>query len=88
MDIDGASPQFTLTCVSTGGPATNVTWFKDSTIPISNGSRTVLVNAATAEYIHTLNVTEGEVNYTCTVANNKPSIASATREGDVTFNRK
>ena len=88
VDIDGASPQFTLTCVSTGGPATNVTWFKDSTIPISNGSRTVLVNAATAEYIHTLNVTKGEGNYICTVANNKPSIASSTREGDVSFIHK
>ena len=87
MDIDGASPQFTLTCVSTGGPATNVTWTKDSTTPVTNGSRTVLVNATTAEYIHTLNVTGDEGNYTCTVANNKPSKASATREGDVASRR-
>ena len=85
MDTDGASPQFTLTCVSTGGPATNVTWTRDSTIPVTNGSRTVLVSATKAEYIHTLNVTGAEGNYTCTVANNKPSNASATREGDVAF---
>ena len=85
VDIDGASPQFILTCVSTGGPATNVTWLKDSTISVTNGSRTVLVNATRAEYIHTLNVTEGEGNYTCTVANNKPSYASVNRKGDVAF---
>ena len=88
MDIDGASPQFTLTCVSTNGPATNVTWTRDSTILVTNGSRTVLVNETTAEYIHTLNVTGAEGNYTCTVANNKPSCASATREGDVAFIHK
>ncbi|CAI8015210.1 hypothetical protein GBAR_LOCUS9453, partial [Geodia barretti] len=29
-DINGASPQFTLTCISTGGPATNVTWTRDN----------------------------------------------------------
>ena len=87
MDIDGTSPLFILTCVSTGGPATNVTWTRDSTSPITDGSRTVLVNATTAEYIHTLNVTGGEGNYTCTVANNKPSNASQFREGDATFIR-
>ena len=88
VDIDGASPQFTLTCVSTGGPATNVTWTTDSTSPVTDGSRTVLVNTKRAEYIHTLNVTRAEGNYTCTVANNKPSNASATREGDAAFNHK
>ena len=88
MDIDGVSPQFNLTCVSTGGPATNVTWTRDSIILVTNGSRTVLVNAASAEYIHTLNVTGAEGNYTCTVANNKPSNASATREGDAAFIHK
>ena len=88
MDIDETSLQFTLTCVSTGGPATNITWIRDSTIHVTNGSRTVLVNAARAEYIHTLNVTEAEGNYTCTVANNKPSSASATREGDAAFIHK
>ena len=29
-ELDGASPQFTLTCISTGGPATTVTWTRDS----------------------------------------------------------
>ena len=73
VDIDGANPQFTLTCISTGGPATTVTWTRDSTT-VSEGSETVLQNPTTAEYLHTLKVT-GDIKgkYTCTVANNKPS---------------
>ena len=80
LDIDGASPQSTLTCISTGGPATTVTWTRDST-PVAEGNQTVLVNPITAEYLHTLNVT-GDIKgrYTCTVANNKPSTSSATIE--------
>ena len=80
MDIDGASPQFTLTCISTGGPATTVTWTRDSTT-VTEGSETVLLNPITAEYLHTLKVT-GDIKgrYTCTVANNKPSTSSATIE--------
>ena len=73
-DLNGASPQSTLTCISTGGPATTVTWTRDNVI-ITEGTETVLINAVTANYTHTLNVTK-EGLYTCTVANNKPSIAS------------
>ena len=50
---DGASPQFTLTCISTGGPATNVTWTRDSDT-VTEGTETVLDNRTTAEYTHTL----------------------------------
>ena len=80
VDSDGASPQFILTCISTGGPATTVTWTRDST-PVTEGNETVLQNPITAEYLHTLKVT-GDIKgvYTCTVANNKPSNASATME--------
>ena len=80
VDIDGASPQFILTCISTGGPATTATWTRDST-PVTEGNETVLLNSITAEYLHTLKVT-GDIKgrYTCTVANNKPSNASATME--------
>ena len=68
----------TLTCISTGGPATTVTWTRDSVI-ITEGTATVLNNAVTAQYTHTLTVTEilGGL-YTCTVTNDKPSTASAT----------
>ena len=67
--------QLTLTCISTGGPATTVTWTRDSTT-VTQGTQTVLNDPVTAQYTHTLTVTTaGE--YTCTVANNKPSNASA-----------
>ena len=65
----------TLTCISTGGPATTVTWTRDSTT-VTEGNGSLLNNAVTAQYTHTLNVTTlGE--YKCTVANSKPSTASA-----------
>ena len=61
----------TLTCISTGGPATTVTWTRDSTT-VTEGTETVLNDPVTAQYTHTLTVTAGG-EYTCTVANNKPS---------------
>ena len=68
--------EFTLTCVSTGGPATTVTWTRDSTT-VTQGTQTVLNDPVTAQYTHTLTVTGalGGV-YTCTVANYKPSRAA------------
>ena len=66
----------TFTCISTGGPATTVTWTRDSVEVVGN---TMLDDPVTAQYTHTLTVTEILVGlYTCTVANNKPSTASAT----------
>ena len=79
--------QFTLSAISTGGPATTVTWMRNSVV-ITGGpeqeSQSILNNTETAEYIHSLtvkveylhtfNVSErlGGV-YTCTVSNRKPS---------------
>ena len=74
-DLNGASPQFTLTCISTGGPATTVTWTRDSTT-VTQGTQTVLNNPVTAQYTHTLTVTVSGA-YTCIVSNAKPSTASA-----------
>ena len=75
-DLNGESPQFTLTCTSTGGPATTVTWTRDS--ETVSGGTTVLDNPVTAQYIHTLNVT-GRLGgqYQCTVSNSKPSSVTA-----------
>ena len=72
-DLNGASPQFTLTCISTGGPATTVTWTRDSTT-VTEGTKTLLNDSVTAQYTHTLTVT-GKLPglYRCTVTNNKPS---------------
>ena len=71
-----------LTCVSTGGPATNVIWTRgndeDNLVPVSeNTSVSVLVHATTAQYIHTLNVSGTKLPgvYGCSVSNNKPSSA-------------
>ena len=76
-DLNGASPQFTLTCISTGGPATTVTWTRDSDT-VTEGTETVLDDRVTAQYTHTLTVT-GRLGgvYTCTVANDKPSEAQS-----------
>ena len=67
-DLDGTSPQFTLTCISTGGPATTVTWTRDS-VTVTEGTESVLTDPVTANYTHTLT---GRLRglYTCTVANN------------------
>ena len=78
-DLNGASPQFTLTCISTGGPATTVTWTRDSITVITEGNETVLNNPETAQYTNTLTVTgRWPGHYTCTVENNKPSTDSKT----------
>ena len=72
-DLDGGTPQFTLTCISTGGPATTVTWTRDSTM-VTEGTETVLDDPVTARYMHNLTVT-GRLGglYVCAVDNNKPS---------------
>ena len=51
-DLNGAIPQFTLTCICTGGPATTVTWTRDSTT-VTEGTETVLNDPVTAQYTHT-----------------------------------
>ena len=75
-DLNGESPQFTLTCTSTGGPATTVTWTRDS--GTVSGGMTVLDDPVTAQYTHTLTVT-GRLGgqYQCNVSNNKPSDGTA-----------
>ena len=72
-----AGDQFILTCISTGGPATTVTWTRDSAT-LTEGTETVLNNPVTAQYTHTLTMT-GRLGglYTCTVSNNKPSSDSS-----------
>ena len=76
-DIQEDNLQFTFTCISTGGPATTVTWTRNSDI-VTEGNVSVLDDPETAQYTHNLTVT-GRLGgiYTCTVANDKPSEASA-----------
>ena len=75
-DLNGDNPQFTFTCTSTGGPATTVTWTRDS--ETVSGGMTVLDDPVTAQYTHTLTVT-GRLGgqYQCSVNNNKPSTTTA-----------
>ena len=85
-DLNGDSFQFTLTCTSIGGPATTVTWTRDSeTVSESSGGMTALDDPKTAQYTHTLTVT-GRLGgqYQCDVSNNKPSnaIANLTVQGE------
>ena len=76
-DLSGDSPQFNVTCISIGGPATTVTWTRDS-VPVAGMSQTVLEDIVTAQYTHTLTVI-GRLagHYTCNVSNDKPSSDSA-----------
>ena len=86
FDLNGDSPQFTFTCISTGGPATTVTWTRDS--ETVSGGMTVFNNPVIAQYTHTLTVTGRLVGqYQCKVANTKPSEAAANFavEGDEMF---
>ena len=73
--------EFTLTCTSTGGPATTVTW-----TPMGNDV-TQLQNTVSATYTHTLTVA-GRVpgEYTCSVSNDRGTATrSITVQGMWTF---
>ena len=64
-DLNGGSPKFTLTCISTGGP---VTWTRDN-VGVTEGTKTVL------QHIHTLTVTGKQSGlYKCTVNNNTTAL--------------
>ena len=72
-------PVFTLTCVSTGGPATTVTWTRDGAAATGDTSQTV-TGMLTATYVNTLTVT-GRLpgNYQCSVTNDKSTAVRALR---------
>ena len=72
-------PVFTLTCVSTGGPATTVTWTRDGAAVTGDTSQTV-TGMLTATYVNTLTVT-GRLpgNYQCSVTNDKSTAVRALR---------
>ena len=80
-ELNATTPTFTLTCISTGGPATTVSWTvnnsavtEDSTHNITSQ---VLTDTVNATYNHTLMVTGRLVGeYQCSVSNNKPSSSS------------
>ena len=82
-------PVFILTCVSTGGPATTVTWTRDGTILSYDANHMftkTVTNTLTATYNNTLTVTGREPgSYTCSVANVRtapPATASLNVAGE------
>ena len=75
-ELTAVEPQFTLSCNSTDGPATSVIWTRGSDT-VGKGT-TVLNDAVTAHYTHTLTVT-GRLGgvYVCTVSNSISTTASS-----------
>ena len=71
----------TLTCTSTGGPTTTVSWTVNNHTVTEDSAHhitsQILTDPVTATYTHTLTVTGRLVGeYKCNVSNNKPSTAS------------
>ena len=80
---------FNLTCVSTGGPATTVTWTRDGAAvyyDVNHVLTQTVTDELTATYSNVLTVTGREPgNYTCSVTNNRtaqPATASLTVAGE------
>ena len=68
--------EFILTCNSSGGPPTTVTWTRDSkTINDTETVKTDIVDVVAAQYTHTLTGRQTGL-YTCTVTNEVSSESS------------
>ena len=73
-DLNGDSPQFTITCVSVGGPAGCVVWRRQKEIIPNANTTSALINPAEGRYVHNLTVSGRHGGaYSCSVANNKPA---------------
>ena len=77
LETSRTSTQLNITLITTGGPATTVTWTRGSDI-VTEGNVTVLDDQVSAQYTHTLTVTEMTsypllYMYSCSVSNNGPS---------------
>lgn len=73
----GSPLKFTITCISSGGPATNVTWTRYSVV-ITEGTESILVHPKNATYHHTLTDSYGG-EYECYVSNKLSLPASSGR---------
>ena len=77
-ELNATTPTFTLTCTSTGGPATTVSWTVNNHTVTEDSAHNitsqVLIDAVNAIYNHTLAVTGRlEGRYECRVSNIKSS---------------
>ena len=67
---------FTLICITIGGPATTVTWTRDSTT-VTEGTETVLDNGTLSQFTHTLLVPERKTGlYRCIIANSVSKVSA------------
>ena len=71
-ELNASTPVFTLTCTSTGGPATTVSWTRNGTV-LSDISQ-IVTNTQTGTYENTLRVAmRGVGTYVCDVSNSRSS---------------
>ena len=76
-DLSADSPSSSITCLSTGGPVTDITWLRNNVLLPSESadyttSRAVM-DTEEGTYASVLTVSTGQLlpgNYTCTVSNN------------------
>ena len=76
-DVTYESPVQTLVCTSTGGPATSVTWSRDNTPLVVDGTTyehsQIIMNTHTATYQNRLRIVDKSASlsgmYTCSVGN-------------------
>ena len=82
-DFDVNNPQFTVTCVSSGGPVDCVLWKHNENIIVNPNTSSTLIDAVDGRYVHTLILNEHEDAhglYNCTLFSNKPDSISQTTE--------
>ena len=84
--VSSSPVQFTLTCTSTGGPATSVTWTRDGVNVTYDSAhvltQTVVDTGRSAQYNNTLTVTVLEGGrYQCTVSNVISTVQSPVLSG-------
>ena len=91
-ELDSTTPTFTLTCTSTGGPVTTVTWMRDGEVLTENGNYNItswmLLHPENATYTHTLTVSGRLVGeYECNVSNiwTPSSSRNLTVEGELVY---
>ena len=72
--MNGDSPQFTLTCVSVGGPVGCVVWRLHKEVLPNPNTTSTLIDAEDGVYMHNLTVSKVTGgSYSCSVANNLPT---------------
>ena len=80
-DFDVNNPQFTVSCVSSGGPVGCVVWEHSQNVIANPTTSSTLIDAVDGRYIHILTLNEHEDAhgpYGCMLFSNKPDSISQT----------